>query len=296
MHAIFSDDASRPASPMPESPSHEPSKNQDEIRDLTNTPDLDEPIIDDHNISIEPTEPEPRLEPEPKPISNEPIATQSQKDLAISKVVEAFNEEHQTRRNSSEEIETRQNVSETIVHVEKPIFGSKTIKNIPTTVASKELLENLERGHENIETLGYIDVSALENQKSNSPKNQAKNQPTLRRSTRTRKPKFEPQTFTKQKPILPKVSESDFTKKSEKSTDFTKKSASTSEKSPSPVLIVPKPSENSASKVTKSDLTKKSEKSTDFTKKSAPATSKKSKAKIAPLIIDPTKDDPKTHL
>ena len=217
-------------------------------------------------------------------------------------MVEAFNEEHQTRRNSSEETETRQNVSETIVHVEKPIFGSKTIKNIPTTVASKELLEKLERGHENIETLGYIDVSALENQKSNSPKNQAKNQPTLRRSTRTRKPKFEPQTFTKQKPILPKVSESDFTKKSEKSTDFTKKSASTSEKSPSQVLIVPKPSENNAStdltkKSVKSiDLTKKSEKSTDFTKKSAPATSKKSKAKIAPLIIDPAKDDPKTHL
>ena len=137
-------------------------------------------------------------------------------------------------------------------------------------------------------------MSALDLQKSNSPKNQAKNQPTtLRRSTRTRKPKFEPQTFIKQKPILPKVSEIDFTKKSEKS-------ATTSEKLPPPVLAVSKPSEISATKVTISDSTKKSEKSSDFTKKSeksaSTATSKKSKTKIAPLIIDPSKDDPKNHL
>ena len=85
--------------------------------DLSNTPDLDEPMIKNHD-NIEPFEPEP-FEPEPKPIGND-IATQNQKDS---------------------ELDTLQNVSETVTHVEKPIRDprSETIK----IIVSKEQLEKL---------------------------------------------------------------------------------------------------------------------------------------------------------
>ena len=82
--------------------------------DLTNTPDLVEPMIENHD-NIEPFEPEPfDFEPEPKPISNEIIATSNEKDL---------------------ELDTLQNV-------EKPIRdpASETIK----IIVSKEQLEKLQ--------------------------------------------------------------------------------------------------------------------------------------------------------
>ena len=187
------DNDSESASPIPESLSLEPSKNQNEISDLTNTLDLDKLMVDDHNVSIEPMDQDSKseasknenkthdltntpdldelinndnvkvkiisgsgsgsiFETRSKPISNEIIATPSQKDLAISKV--------ETGRNLSEETETCQNVSETVVSIRDP--GSKSINIIPNTMASKELLEKLDHGQENIETLGYIDASALD--------------------------------------------------------------------------------------------------------------------------------------
>ena len=109
--------------------------------DLTSTPDSVQPTTENHDISIEPFEPEPLneepitenddfsnkpFEPEPEPISNEIIATQNEKDL---------------------ELDTHQNVSETV---------------IPTAAVPKEILEKLEHGHEKVETLGYIDASALQ--------------------------------------------------------------------------------------------------------------------------------------
>ena len=195
------DNDSESASPIPESLSLEPSKNQNEISDLTNTLDLDKLMVDDHNVSIEPMDQDSKseasknenkthdltntpdldelidddnvkvkiisgsgsgsiFETRSKPISNEIIATPSQKDLAISKV--------ETGRNLSEETETCQNVSETIVSKRDP--GSKSIKIIPNSMASKELLEKLDRGQEKVETLGYIDASALDLQNTTKSK------------------------------------------------------------------------------------------------------------------------------
>ena len=109
--------------------------------DLTNTPDPVEPMIENHD-NIEPFEPQP-FEYDPETTTNDIIATPNQKDV---------------------ELDTLQKVSETAVHVEKPITDpdSKIITTIPTVAVPKELLENLEHGHENVETLGYIEASALE--------------------------------------------------------------------------------------------------------------------------------------
>ena len=100
---------------------------------LTSTSDPVEPMIENHD-NFEPFEPEP-FEYEPEPISNDFIATPNQKDL---------------------EIDTLQNVEKRF-----RVTDSEAIK----IIAPKELLEKLKHGHENVETLGFIDASVLEVQK-----------------------------------------------------------------------------------------------------------------------------------